>query len=204
MTFTVDDLSDLTELVADAWTAGTAAGADWSATAGTLDWTCTHTADHAVDTVLAPAFFLASRRVDGYPEYDWGPYEMGDRATPVNLVDGLRAASRVLAAVVTATPDDVRSAIWRRPVVEARPPADFVPRGGLELILHAHDVCLGLEVPFEPPAPLCERLREHTRDWPAWTIWAAANGGPGLGTSDDPWADLLTGASRARAGSGAG
>jgi hypothetical protein len=193
--FGVDDLSELTELVAEAWWSG--ADRDWSVPAGTLTWTCAATADHAIDTVLAPAFFLAGRRTDGYPDYDWGPFTMGDRATPVNLVDGLRAASRLLAAIVIASPADARAAIWRRPVVEARGPADFVPRGAMELALHGHDVCFGLGVPFEPPAGLAGRLRDHTADWPMWSVW-----GHGLVVTDDPWGDLLAGSGRARASSG--
>ena len=73
-------------------------------------------------------------------------------------------------------------------------PADFVPRGGLELILHAHDVCAGLVIPFEPAADLCRRLRDHTAPWP---MWERAFGAPLLQT-DDPWADLLAASGRAR------
>jgi hypothetical protein len=63
----------------------------------------------------------------------------------------------------------------------------------MELILHAHDVCTGLQVPFEPPADLCCRLREHTRPWPMWTV--AWNG---LARTNDAWADLLTSSGRQR------
>jgi len=63
--FTADDLEELSALVADTWTA--AADRDWSAQAGPVEWSCTATADHAVDCVYAPAFFLASRRTDAYP-----------------------------------------------------------------------------------------------------------------------------------------
>lgn len=189
LVFSIDDLEVLTELVAEAWTSG--ADRDWSVPAGTLEWSCTNTADHAVDTVVAPALFLASRRTDGYPDLEWDT-TMGSAATPVRLVEGLRTASRILAGVVTAAEPDVRAVIWRRPRVEARPPADFIPRGGLELILHAHDVCAGLTVPFEPPADLCERLREHTRAWPMWTVWDA------LGATDDAWGDLLGASGRHR------
>lgn len=190
--FTVSDLEELTELVCDAWTVG--ADSDWSATAGSLEWDCRTTADHAVDTVLAPAFFLASRNTEGYSDFGWDPFTMGDKATPRNLVDGLRTASRILTATVVAAEPGARAAIWRRPVVEVRPPADFVPRGAMELILHAHDVCLGLGVPFEPPAELAARLRDHTREWPMWGIW-----GGRLGATDDPWRDLLEGSGRSGA-----
>ncbi len=64
--FTADDLEELSALVADTWTS--AADRDWSAQAGTVEWSCTATADHAVDCVYAPAFFLASRRTDAYPQ----------------------------------------------------------------------------------------------------------------------------------------
>jgi hypothetical protein len=65
-TFSVDDLGLLSDLVAGSWSA--AADRDWSMPAGTLEWSCLHTADHAVDCAYAPAFFLASRRLDRYPD----------------------------------------------------------------------------------------------------------------------------------------
>lgn len=187
--FSLADLDALAALVAAAWAEG--ADRDWSVPAGTLDWSCRTTADHAVDTVLAPAFFLASRNVDHYPPGE--PFTLGAEATPTQLVEGLWTATRILTAVVTATDPDVRAVIWLRPRPEVRPREDFVPRAGLELVLHAHDVCAGLGVPFEPPAPLCARLREHTRDWPMWRVWNE------LATSDDPWGDLLDASGRARA-----
>jgi hypothetical protein len=58
--FSTDDLHELSARVATAWRAG--ADRDSSAPAGTLEWSCARTADHAVDTLFAPAFFLASRR----------------------------------------------------------------------------------------------------------------------------------------------
>ena len=188
--FTADDLYELSDLVARAWTA--AADRDWSVPAGTLEWSCTATADHAVDCVYAPAFFLASRRTDAYPEAG-GDLTMGDTATPAQLVESLGIATRILVAVVHDAGPDVRAVLFRRPEVLTAPPADFLPRGALELILHAHDVCAGLQVPFEPPAELCRRLREHTRPWPMWTV-----GWDGLADTDDPWADLLTSSGRQR------
>jgi hypothetical protein len=97
-----------------------------------------------------------------------------------------------LAAVVRAARPDVRAVIWRAPSVELRGPEDFVPRGAFELMLHAHDVCVGLDVPFIPDKGLCERLRQHTRDWPYWM-------GPGwtpLAMTGDPWTDLLRSSGR--------
>lgn len=188
--FTVDDLHELSNLVATAWSS--AAERDWSVQAGTVEWSCTRTADHAVDCVYAPAFFLASRRSDSYPDVGLD-LTIGDDATPLLLVQSLEIATRILAAVVKDAEPDIRAVIFRRPSVLTAPPQDFLPRGAIELVLHAHDVCTGLQVPFEPPAGLCHRLREHTRAWPMWTIaWS------GLGCSDDPWGDLLAGSGRQR------
>jgi hypothetical protein len=188
--FTRDDLDELSRSVTDAWRTGL--DRDWSAQAGTLDWSCARTAAHTVDTVWAPALFLAARRQDGYPEWDGGAFIIGDDARPEHYVEALEAVTRILAAVVTDAGAGTRAVIWRRPRVEVRGPVDFAPRGGLELALHGHDVCAGLGVPFAPPADVCRRLRDHTRDWPHWSSpgWQAPAG------TDDPWADLLAASGR--------
>jgi hypothetical protein len=188
--FTVDDMLELSRLVAEAWSA--AADRDWSAPAGTVEWSCLATADHAVDCVYAPAFFLASRRTDTYPEAG-DDLRLGDAASPDRLVASLELATRLLVAIVRDTDPAVRAVIFSGPAVALGAPADFVPRAALELALHAHDVGAGLGLPFEMPAPLARRLLEHTRPWPMWTIaW------DGLPQTDDPWSDLLAGSGRAR------
>jgi hypothetical protein len=189
-TFTVHDLYALSDLVADAWTA--AADGDWNVPAGTLEWSCLHTADHAVDTVYAPAFFLASRLQDRYPDAG-GDLTMGSEATPPRLVESLGIATRILAAVVNDAEPDARAVLFRNPTIMLGAPPDFVPRAALELALHAHDVGAGLGMPFVPSADLALHLREHTRTWPVWPFF-----GHELGTSDDAWADLLAASGRAR------
>ena len=186
--FTCADLERVAAVVAQAWRG--AADGDWSVPAGTLEWSCAKTAAHTVDTVLAPAFFLASRRRDRYPDGEW---RLPSGADAEGFATGLELATRILTAVVRDTPADVRSIIWRQPEPVLRPPADFVPRGGVELVLHAHDVCAGLGVSFAPPADAMDRLRHHVEDWPYWTDgppWAP------LSLSGDPWEDLLRSAGR--------
>jgi hypothetical protein len=178
-------MEQLSALVADTWRS--ALDRDWSAPAGTLEWSCTKTADHAVDTVFAPALFLASRRQDAYPS-GYGVTTPGPEAEPALLIEALEVATRVLVGVVRTAPADVRAVIWRRPKIETRPPEDFVPRAGLELILHAHDVCLGLGVAYRPSEDLCERMRRHIAPWPFY--------GPNLTMRDDPWLDLLQASGR--------
>jgi hypothetical protein len=182
MTFASADLDTLTRVVVDAWHAGR--DRDWSALAGTLEWTCSATADHAVDCVIAPAFFLASQKQDAYPEY--GVFKPGPDARPELYVEALSTATRILTAVVAAADPGTRAIIWRRPQPETRPPADFVPRGAFELILHAHDVCAGLGVAFAPPDDLCERLVGHTIDWPMWEV----AGWTHLPAGSRRWSDL--------------
>ena len=125
--FTTDDLDAVGELVATTWTA--AAGLDWSAPAGVVEWTCLQTADHAVDCVYAPAYFLASRKVDGYPVVGLD-LSLGPDATPDRLVESLRIATTMVRAVVADAEPDVRAVIFRRPELLVGAPVDFVPRGG--------------------------------------------------------------------------
>lgn len=188
--FAADDLVELSQLVCRSWASAT--HHDWSAQAGTVEWSCTATADHAVDCVYSPAFFLASRRTDAYP-FVGSDLTMGDDATPERLVESLQIATRMLIGVVRDAPHDVRAIIFKRPEPMLGVPADFLPRAAAELILHAHDVCVGLGVEFEPSPGLARRLREHTRPWPMWTMaWS------GLGSTDDPWGDLLAASDRQR------
>ena len=91
------------------------------------------------------------------------------------------------AVIVTADPG-TRAVIDYRPHATTGSPQDFAARGALEMILHAHDVCAGLGIPFDPPQPVCERLRDHTRDWPLASTPA----------SSDAWSDLLERSGRAR------
>lgn len=186
--FTTDDLEKVAEVVAAGWRS--ARDRDWSVPAGALEWSCRQTADHLVDCVSAPAFFLASRRTDRYPAGGWSP---GIEATPDDYADGLEMAARLMAAVVRGTPDDARAILFQRPEPLVRGPVDFVPRSALELVLHAHDVAAALGIALDPPAGAVARLIEHTAPWPMWTMgggWSAP------ASSDDPWRELLRAAGR--------
>ena len=180
--FTVEDLEALGELTLAAW--GSALDRDWSVPAGTLEWSCLATADHTVDCVFSYALFLASRKTDGYPAFDL--LRALPEAGPADMLDGVRAVVGMLAATIRAAPGDARATLFwdggERVVVTG--PAPFAPRGGLELVLHAHDVCAGLGVPFAPPADVCARLLAATDGWPG-----AVDGWTPTG---DPWSDLLT------------
>jgi hypothetical protein len=176
--FTLADFELLSDLVVAAWQS--AVDADWSVPAGTLEWSCLRTADHTVDCVFSYALFLASGRQDDYPPFT--ELHALPEATPADVVNGLRAVTTMLSAVIAASPPDARAIIRRRPAAVTAPPGDFAARGALEMVLHAHDVCTGLGVPFAPPADVCGRLYEHTDRWGVGELGHERRG---------PWSDLL-------------
>jgi hypothetical protein len=176
--FTAADLRTLSELVLARWTAGI--DRDWQAPAGSLDWSCLRTADHLIDCVFSYALFLASRKTDGYPNF--GELHALEGFGPTDVIEGLRAVTTMLQAVIDTAEPGAVAAIVRRPVVRTGGAQDFAARGALEMILHAHDVCCGLEIPFDPPPDLCRRLFDSTADW---------HGGVDIEPTGDAWADLV-------------
>ena len=191
--FTAADLELLGQLVVEAWSEGL--DRDWSAPAGTLEWNCFKTADHTIDCVFSYALFLASERQDMYPPFS--ELHALPEAAPADLVNGLQAVVRMLVAVITKADPDVRAVIRMQPNVEVGQPQEFATRGGLELILHAHDVCAGLGIDFDPPQDLCRRLRDQTRDWPDPATRKRPHPEQRIAT-DDPWGDLLQWSGRPR------
>jgi hypothetical protein len=183
--FSPEDFSALSRLVLDAWRSGL--DRDWSVPAGTLEWSCWKTADHTVDCVFSYAFFLASRRQDTYPPF--AELHALPNATPADLVDGLQASATMLSAVIATAEPDARAVIGLWPHAQNGRPPDFAARGALEMILHAYDVCTGLDIAFDPPQDVCARLRDYASEWP---------GQAPLPATDDPWSDLLERSGRAR------
>ena len=183
--FSSDDFSALSRLVLEAWRSGV--DRDWSVPAGTLEWSCWSTADHTVDCVFSYAFFLASRRQDTYPPF--GELHALQNATPADIVDGLQASTTMLSSVIATTDPETRAVIGLSPYAQTGTPRDFAARGALEMILHAHDVCAGLGIAFDPPRDVCARLRDYAAEWP---------GQARLPATDDPWSDLLERSGRAR------
>jgi len=182
--FTADDYALLSEMVMSSWVS--ARDADWSRPAGTLEWSCWTTAEHLVDCEFSYALFLASRCQDAYPKF--AELDALPDASPADLLDGLRAVTTMLHAVIVTTEPTARSIIRMRPPTTGTP-LEFAARGALEMILHAHDIATGLGVAFDPPTDLCHRLWTSTRDWFPDDVVVA---------TDDPWSDLLARSGRAR------
>jgi hypothetical protein len=159
---------------------------DWSRPAGTLDWSCSETLDHAIDCVFSYALFLGSRRRDSYPPF--GELHALESARPIDLIQGLHAVTTMLEGVIRVVAPDTRAVLLRWPTVVTGGPDDFAARGAHEMVLHVHDICSGLGVAFDPPRDLCERLLDHTNGWP---------GQQTITPSGDGWADLLERSGRA-------
>src|SRR5687767_5032130 len=101
MAFGADDFKALSGQVLDAWQS--AIDRDWSVPAGTLEWSCLHTAAHLVDCVWSYALFLASGLQDRYP-HGIDDLRATVDATPEDMVDHLRAVTTMLWAVITTAP----------------------------------------------------------------------------------------------------
>jgi hypothetical protein len=181
--FTADDFRLLSELAIDTWKSGL--DRDWSVPAGTLEWTCRQTAEHTIDAVCMPAFNLASRRQHAYARFQ--ELRVPQDATISDLVDGLRAVTNILWAVIATCEPDTRAIIRRSGEVAA--PQAFAPRGASELIFHTYDISAGLRLPFEPSRDLCSRLLPHIRGWEAHAD---------LPPTDDSWSDLVARSGRPR------
>ena len=83
---------------------------------------------------------------------------------------------------MTATaPSDARANIFGG-LPDTGDANDFAARGGLEMMLHAHDVCSGLGTVLDPPRDEIQRLLDHTSSWPGNTLYTPTG---------DPWGDLL-------------
>ena len=129
--------------------------------AGTVEWSCLRTADHAVDCVWAPALFLASRRQDRYPELG-AQMMLGPNAEPSRLIESLETATRVLSAVINDAAPERARVIFRRPEVLVAAPKDFAPRGAMELCFIRTTWLRALACPSSP-TPRCVVVSASTR-----------------------------------------
>ena len=157
-------------------------GRDWSVPAGTLEWSCSQTMEHLVDVIFSYAFQLASGAEGGFLPFE--PLRASPRATPDDLLRGLRGAGEILAAVLRSVPLEASASDG----VLQLGVADWAARGAYEVVVHTHDVLAGLAVAFEPPAPMCAWVLASPTLWMIDRESAAA--------AADPWAALLLGSGR--------
>ncbi len=153
-----DDLRRAVDVAAEALAVG--AEADWSVGAGDLEWTCVETLDHNIDGLLWYAANLATLSADRRPDVRSGRHR-DPRPTIPQLLDVMVASGHILARVVEATPEGGRG-------YHGSGMADttgFVGMGCDETLVHTNDIARGLDLAFEPPPDLCERIAARLFPW---------------------------------------
>ncbi|GAA2742430.1 MULTISPECIES: DinB family protein [Kitasatospora] len=160
---TADDLS--ATLRAALATLRPAVGAAWTTPLAPGGWSCWETVEHVADGLFGYAAQLAPAEP---PQHDYVPLawhrDRPDgppnalRADPAAGPDGLLrvldAAGGILAAVLRAAPPEARAFhVWG-----LADPEGFAAMGTAELLLHVHDVCQALDLPWSPPAERCARV----------------------------------------------
>jgi len=146
---------------------------DWSATAGTLEWDCWHTAEHIGDCLLSYALQLAAQPATRYVR---AVATAQEDASPAEVLEFAMACGGILAATVrTASPD----ARGYHPTGLAGPEG-FAGLGCVEALLHAQDVAQGLGLDLDPPRDVCARV----------LAWRFPRASAELAAGIDPWTAL--------------
>ncbi|WP_018352399.1 maleylpyruvate isomerase N-terminal domain-containing protein [Longispora albida] len=130
---------------------GTAIGEDWTAKAGTTDWTCAATVRHLGEVGVHYAAQLAVRAGTGHVRVMSGPHPEG---TNSRLAQHMESGGALLAAVVESAPPDAR-AFHAYGIAD---PEGWAAMGCAEFLLHGGDLAAGLGVPYEPDGELCGRV----------------------------------------------
>ncbi|MFJ8626147.1 maleylpyruvate isomerase N-terminal domain-containing protein [Kitasatospora sp. NPDC093550] len=116
---------------------------DWSVPAGPLEWSCRDTAAHIAHDLLAYAGQLAARPRTRYLPFD---LTVSPDADPDQVLDVVLAAGELLGNALDAAPDDLRA--YHHGPCE---PRGFAAMGVAELVLHTHDIALGLGLTWQLP-----------------------------------------------------
>ena len=137
-----DDLDRAVDSVVAALSPGT--GRDWQAPAGSLEWPCRFTAEHAAHCLHTYAMQLASRTPAHYVSFFSRALKVSTNAQVLEL---LEASGRLLSAVVRAAKPTDRG-FHPFGSADAEGTAGM---GCIELLVHGSDIAAGLGLPFEPP-----------------------------------------------------
>jgi uncharacterized protein (TIGR03083 family) len=138
---------------------------DWAAPIPDLEWNCETTLRHMIKAQSMYAAHLASRATRRIPMKGDLDAELGIDA----LLDNLRAAVSVLAAVIRDAPPDARS--WHNSGMTD--PSGYCAMSCDELLVHTWDIGRGLGEAFELPADVCARVVPRL-----FPMWAPMDGDP--------------------------
>lgn len=155
---------------------------DWSVPAGSLEWSCWQTVDHMIDCVFSYAFQLASRAQSGFlPFHEL--HAMAE-AKPSELVKGLRGIAGLFSGLLGSVPGEAEASdgVFMLDV------DDWAVRAAYEMLLHTHDVVVGLGTRFDPPSSMCAWVIASPKLWMLDRTIASK--------FTNPWEALLAGAGR--------
>lgn len=128
---------------------------DWSARAGDLDWSCRETLAHLCGLAYAPV--LATQAQDFRPL----ALAVVPDAGVEDLLSTMRAMAAILAEVARAAPPSARA-------FHPAGPADatgFVAMAIDELLVHTHDIAVGLGETFEPDDAMVVAVLDRLFPW---------------------------------------
>ena len=155
---------------------------DWSVPAGSLEWSCWKTVDHMIDCVFSYAFQVASRAQSGFLPFH--ELHAMPEAKPSELVTGLRGITELFSGLLGSVPGDVEASdgVFMLDV------DDWAVRAAYEMLLHTHDVVVGLGARFDPPSSMCAWVITSPKLWMLDRAIAT--------TIANPWEALLLGSGR--------
>lgn len=177
---TVDDLDAAVDAVLAAL--APAVDADWSVSAGGLEWSCRQTIEHVADDMVLYAALVTSRAQSRYPSM---LVTLDEDAAPPDYLEVLAACGRILSTVVRAMPPDVE--VWH--TSGFADPEAMAAMGVAELLLHAYDICGGLGLEWAPPPGLAARVL--ARLFPRVALERPAMAGGSVDGRPVDWATLL-------------
>ena len=125
--------------------------ADWSVLAGDLRWTCRATVEHVADDLVAYGALLTEGAIDSYPPFE---VVLAADADPAGMLRVLRATGGLLAAAVRTAALDAE--VWHPSGMADR--EAVAAMGVVEVLVHTHDICRGLRLPWQPPPGLSGRV----------------------------------------------
>jgi hypothetical protein len=163
---------------------------DWHVAAGSLDWTCWETVEHMSDDLFAFAMQLAPKTPprQGYVPIGWRRPRDGGPITSIfadpdagnaGLLQVFEACGGLLTAVVRTSAPQVLAYHG----YGASDPEGFAAMGLVEVLAHTDDVAAGLDLAWDPPPDLCDRVLRRlfpqaptdTDRWPT-LLWATGRG----------------------------
>lgn len=155
--------SDVDAVVGSAIATLTDADLDWSATAGSLDWTRWELLGHMADDLFGYAAQLGAPGITGYVPFLLSSVRAGAPNETIHVaddagVDGamqvLRSTGAMLSGVVARTSDSARAHhVWG-----ASDRTGFAAMGIVEVLVHMHDLTVDTDTSWEPSSDLCGRV----------------------------------------------